>query len=208
MIKIIFALIIFILAIIIGPKLHSTFNYVLILINNISIETNLFFLLFSVIVLNIIIIIIVKIISLFFTQKKEKTNLVTPKTSSIEIIKQLIENSDFVKAESLAINELKKNLDPQILKILPLTVQDLSKSILALEKLLKKNKNNIGILNCIGAIYLKNKMWGQAISTLEKSISIDPSSLSYALLGEVFEKLSNKDEAYKFYRLCSNQIIK
>jgi uncharacterized protein HemY len=205
--KIISGIIIFLLAIWLSLKFKGEYNYVLININNTKIETNIWFLLFTIIILCLSIKILMKFISLFFRAPSRKTAIeVKSQDVILDQIKNLVKLKKINEANRLIQIILKKNPDPIVLDFYPKIAYDLISSIKFMEKLDKKYKNNAYILGCLGTLYAKNKLWGQAKKYLDNSVAIKPLASTYAILGYISEKLSNKEQAYEYYKLCS-QII-
>lgn len=68
------------------------------------------------------------------------------------------------------------------------------------EGFLKYYPNNPYLLSALGRIYLRRQLWGKAKSTLLKSVQIQPDAKIYAELGELAEKMNEREDASHYYQ--------
>ncbi len=78
---------------------------------------------------------------------------------------------------------------------------DPSKQLTTAEQWLQNNPENPLLLQVLGRLSLRAKLWGKARSYLEASIEMTPSSEAYQELANLLENLGEEDKAIKCYRL-------
>ena len=79
-------------------------------------------------------------------------------------------------------------------------VPDIDSQLRFAENFLKYYPNNPYLLCALGRIYLRRQLWGKAKSTFLKSVQIQPDAEIYTVLGDLSEKLNEKDEASGYYK--------
>lgn len=68
------------------------------------------------------------------------------------------------------------------------------------ERWLKHHGNNAVLLLTLGRLCLRNQLWGKARSYLEVSLGVEPQAETYRELGNLLEKLNNRNAAMDCYR--------
>jgi len=70
------------------------------------------------------------------------------------------------------------------------------------EKWLKLHSDDAGLLLALGKLCLHQELWGKAQNYLDASISLQPSRAAYTALGQLAEKISKPDDAFKYYQMA------
>lgn len=129
------------------------------------------------------------------TQKLKPDYLVAYATYLIKTGKSQI-------AEELILKGLKNQQTEALLSLYSQLNIDINKKIHQLEKWLKGQETRTTLLNTIAKLCLQQKLWGKSKTYLDKSISIQATSLAYLLLGEAHEQLDDStEEANAFYKI-------
>jgi HemY protein len=68
------------------------------------------------------------------------------------------------------------------------------------EAWLKQHAEDAALLKTAARLCMANELWGKARSYLESSIAIEPEPASYALYGELLDRLGESDEAARAYQ--------
>lgn len=68
------------------------------------------------------------------------------------------------------------------------------------EDWLRDHQQDAVLLQAMGRIALRNQLWGKARSYLEQAISIQPTVEGYQLLGNLMERLEEKEQAVECFR--------
>ncbi len=114
----------------------------------------------------------------------------------------LIQSQQSEHAESILLKSLHKQVSSNLLRLYALLDIDRSKKIQQLEKWLKKEPSHINILNTLGQLCLQQGLLGKAKDYLDKSLSINASSMAYLLLGHLHEKQNRPvEQATQCYKL-------
>ena len=104
-------------------------------------------------------------------------------------------------AEFFLLEKLKEELSLSLLAYADqIPISNRQKLVLLLEKKLKKDPENAAIHHALAKLKLDDDKDQDVIDHLKKSIELDPSVDSFALLGKVLEKMDNLDEANNYYR--------
>ncbi|WP_028357974.1 heme biosynthesis protein HemY [Brackiella oedipodis] len=75
------------------------------------------------------------------------------------------------------------------------------------QKWLSIERNNPQLLNAAAYLCMLSKLWGQAQSYLEKSLALEPSSHTHALLGALYDKIGEEKKAQLHWRQSSGQVF-
>ena len=68
------------------------------------------------------------------------------------------------------------------------------------ETWLKQHGEDAALLKTAARLCIANELWGKARSYLESSLAIEPEPASYALYGELLDRLGESDEAARAYQ--------
>ena len=114
---------------------------------------------------------------------------------------QLIRTGDNATAEELLIKGLNAQANPDLLaRYMQLTIPA-EKKQQQLEKWLRKHGASSEFFNALAQLCIEQEHWSKAKSYLDDSISLQPSSLAYLLLGQVQEQLGDpNNEASAHYK--------
>lgn len=105
------------------------------------------------------------------------------------------------KVENLLKTALKINPDKELLKHYADVVSvDPAKQIARAESWLQQYPEHPDLLNCLGKLCLRHKLWGKARGYLEASLSKEPNPEVSLMLGEALEQLNEKASAISCYR--------
>ncbi|AFZ82843.1 hypothetical protein CKCE_0413 [Candidatus Kinetoplastibacterium crithidii (ex Angomonas deanei ATCC 30255)] len=88
--------------------------------------------------------------------------------------------------------------------------QQISLRIAKIELWLEKNENNCDLLNALGILCLKYKLWGQAELYLLRSLSIEDKPYPHLLLISLYDYLSRTDDMvlhWEKYLLISGYVV-
>lgn len=104
-------------------------------------------------------------------------------------------------AEHFLLGKLKEQLSSPLLAYTDkIPLSNRQKLVLLLDKKLLKDPDNGAIHQALAKLKLDDEKHSDAIAHLKKSIELDPTVDSFALLGQILEKMDNLDEANKYYR--------
>jgi HemY protein len=113
-----------------------------------------------------------------------------------------ISNKNEASLADLLIKSINSNFDKTLIAL----YQDLNLEpvvkIKQFEKWLKSQPNNISLLNAVSSLYVEQKDYEKAQERLERSISAEPSSEAYLLLGQLCETQGDtpSEKATEHYR--------
>lgn len=103
---------------------------------------------------------------------------------------------------NIASKVLKSSLhEPLVLLLGKFFLTDINTQIKYVEKLANKYFNSYAIYLTLARLYSNNKLWGQAKSSYEKSIELNPNTHSYLELAVLCEQLGKSSAAKKNYSL-------
>lgn len=111
----------------------------------------------------------------------------------------LCDESDFTKAETQLRTCLQKELDPQLLHLYGL-LPGSEKQLNFIESLLKKNPHSAPLYLCAAKQCLAIQLWGKAKNYLEQANEINPTPITYATLGKLYEQLNDHPLACRNYK--------
>jgi HemY protein len=141
----------------------------------------------------------VNIDSIWMTlDKRQKAN---PQYLALYAAQKIRLNTSQAVAEPL-LKAIKEQSDPKLISLYSQLDIEPAQKIKNLEKWLKPQPNNIELLNALGELYLKQKLWGKAQQTIQHSLDIKTTSKAYLLIGRLHEEQGETpDKAAEFYRL-------
>jgi HemY protein len=114
---------------------------------------------------------------------------------------QLINTGKSNIAEDLLIKGLNANPNSVLLALYVQLNTSADKKVQQLEKWLRKLDTSPELLNTLAQLCLQQEQWNRAKAYLENSISLQPTSLAYLLLGQAQEHLNeSNDEANASYK--------
>lgn len=114
---------------------------------------------------------------------------------------QLIKTGNIEAAEELLIKGLNAQSNVSLLTLYMQLVIPADKKQQQLEKWLRKQTTSPDLLNGLAQLCLDQEQWSKAKTYLEDSISLQPTSLAYLLLGQTHEHLSDSNnEANASYK--------
>ncbi|MBN9227665.1 MULTISPECIES: heme biosynthesis HemY N-terminal domain-containing protein [Legionella] len=105
-----------------------------------------------------------------------------------EYARFLLKKADYATANDLLRRSLRKEFNPQLIRLYSLLPAD-EKQLAFAEGLLKKNAHSAALYLCLGQVCMQLKLWGKAKYYLEKSNEIEPSALAYETQGQLHEQL-------------------
>jgi len=114
------------------------------------------------------------------------------------LLDQLGRGDEAVKTLTSA---LKRGWDKNLIKTFgEVTASNPLKQLQRAEAWLKQHGEDAALLMTAAKLCMANELWGKARSYLESSIAIEPEPASYALYGELLDKLGEADAAARAYQ--------
>ena len=96
---------------------------------------------------------------------------------------------------------LKRNWDRELVTAFgEVKAADPLKQLRRAETWLKQHGEDAALLKTAARLCIANELWGKARSYLESSLAIEPEPASYALYGELLDRLGESDEAARAYQ--------
>lgn len=65
---------------------------------------------------------------------------------------------------------------------------------------MRRHPEDARLLEALGRMCLRQRLWGKAQSYLEAALAVDPSQQGHLELARLFDQLQRADEANKHYR--------
>ncbi|HMT81472.1 MAG TPA: heme biosynthesis protein HemY, partial [Azonexus sp.] len=94
-----------------------------------------------------------------------------------------------------------KEWQPELLVIYGrLTGSEQTARIAKAEGWLRQHPEDARLLEALGRMCLRQRLWGKAQSYLEAALAVDPSQQAHLELARLFDQLQRTDEANKHYR--------
>jgi HemY protein len=120
----------------------------------------------------------------------------------------LIKHNEDTRAEMLIRDALKKQWEPELVRLYGLTKSNnLGKQLSTAEAWSKNHSNDTNLLLCLGRLSVHNQLWGKAREFFSASIQLTPSAAAYRELGQLLEKLGELQEAMECYRKGLMEIV-
>lgn len=116
-----------------------------------------------------------------------------------EYTRFLLKNNEVDTAKDLVRRCLKKQFDPQLIKLYSSLPSSESQLDFA-EALLKKNPHSAALYLSLGQLCINQQLWGKAKYYLEQSNEIEPTPFAYLTLGALYEKLGDSALSCKSYK--------
>lgn len=105
------------------------------------------------------------------------------------------------QAEALLGDAIQKTWSGKLVRIYGLaTGADPAKQLTRAESWLKDHDNDPALLQTLGRLCLRNRLWGKAQRYLEASIASGAQPETYHLLGQLLERLGEQEHALECYR--------
>ncbi len=105
------------------------------------------------------------------------------------------------EAEELLRETLKRNWDASLMRLYSRAEgSDPAEQLAAAEGWLKQHERDPALLCTLGRLALRAQLWGKARSYLEASLGLEPDPASYRELGELLERLGEKEAAAECFR--------
>ncbi|MBM4195621.1 MAG: hypothetical protein FJ197_00795 [Gammaproteobacteria bacterium] len=108
-------------------------------------------------------------------------------------------------AVSFAENEIRRTLgdtwDPGLIRFYgELQLPEVSQQLKNAEAFLKERPEDPDLLLTVGRLSYRNQLWGKARSYLEKSLAIRPSAETWEALGQLFQRIDDRDSAARAFQ--------
>jgi HemY protein len=101
--------------------------------------------------------------------------------------------------KSLA-SAIKRELDPALIRAYgEVKAADPSRQLARAENWLRQEPENAVLLTTVARLSMASELWGKARSYLESSLAIAPEPQTYALYGELLDRLGEREEAAQAY---------
>ncbi|AGF46769.1 HemY protein [Candidatus Kinetoplastibacterium desouzaii TCC079E] len=113
----------------------------------------------------------------------------------------LISLHDYEEADKILYKSMQNSLQVELLHqyVNSCDYQHIPLKIKKMEMLLERNKENTDLLNSLGILCLRYKLWGQAEFYFLKSINIKNTSYINLLIGNLYYHLSRIEEAIEYW---------
>ncbi|WP_370980447.1 heme biosynthesis HemY N-terminal domain-containing protein [Agaribacterium sp. ZY112] len=122
--------------------------------------------------------------------------------------KLLLKIEDTKNLKALIERELNQNYHEEMIEIYAkLPIDDASSQLKQAERWLKRYNEQPMLLFVLAVLAMKNQLWGNARTYLEKTLALKPSAEAMSLLALVSEKCGDKEESYELYKKAANLLV-
>lgn len=119
----------------------------------------------------------------------------------------LIAQKKNTDAELCLRRALQKHITPQLIESYSTLPAEIAR-VRFIESLLKEPQYKAELHICLGALYIKQQLFGKAQTQIEDSLALKKSPEAYLMLGELLERLNHPKEAFDAYKDGLNAAIK
>lgn len=126
---------------------------------------------------------------------RAKEEMITP------YVNYLMNRAEHTQVERLLRDAIQRHWSDDLVELYGrVPAEDSARQLSVAEGWLKERSRNPLLLLTLGRLCLRNKLWGKAMTYLEASVGIEPSTAAYRALGALLEKMDEKDKALTCFK--------
>ena len=108
--------------------------------------------------------------------------------------------ADASECESLLRAALNRHWEPELARLYGMVPGDTTEQLKTAEHWLSTRQDDAMLLECLGRLCVRNRLWGKARSYLDASLAVDAHAETYSVLVELLDQIDDREAAGEYAR--------